>query len=304
VNFSRDGLSIWYGTPDAPAPADDEVARVGAGVTVAVSPANPVNVVKVLYRVDDGGLQSVPARELRTDQDHDVQYFRAAFPRFVTGERVRYCPVATCAGRQVPLTPEAERLPSSFKLEDPAPEPAAVPEPAGGHRPVGRPAAPPRFGVEMEHLTHVTAQLDPPQIVGDTPLGFRINFFAIGGTLIGPRLNGRLLPHSGDHLIVRRDGIAVIEVRATVETRDGATLAAEYYGNLDLGEDGYPKAVAGIFPPTPSVVMAPRLLTGHASYLWLNRLQCIGAGFVHMSERRLEYDLFALRPREQPAAPR
>jgi hypothetical protein len=302
VNFSRDGLSLWYGTPDAPAPADDQVPRAGAGLTIAVSPPNPLNAVKVLYRVDDGVLQSVPARELCTDHARHVQYFRVAFPRFVTGQRVRYCPVATCAGRQVPLTPEAERLPSTFKLEDRIPEPIVVPQPATS--PAGRAAAPARFGVELEHLTHVTAQLDSPQIVGDTPLGFRLNFFAIGGTLIGPRLNGRMLPHSGDHLIVRRDGIAVIEVRATIETRDGATLAAEYYGNLDLGEDGYAKALAGIFPPTPPVVVAPRLLSGHASYLWLNRLQCIGAGFVHMSERRLEYDLYALRPREQVAASR
>src|SRR5437764_11534086 len=234
MNFRQDGLSLWYATPDAPAPSDDGGARDGAGLTVAVSPASPLTAVEVLYRVDDGLVQSVPARALRTDHQRDVQYFRTTFPRLPSARRVRYCPVASCAGRQVPLAQEAERLPSSFELESAAAPPAAAAMPAPAARATGgRAAAPPRFGVQMQHLAHVTVPMDPPQIVGETPLGYRINFFAAGGTLVGPVINGRLLPHAGDHLVIRRDGIALIDVRATIETRDGATLAAEYHGNMD-----------------------------------------------------------------------
>jgi hypothetical protein len=73
-------------------------------------------------------------------------------------------------------------------------------------------------------------------------------------------------------------------------------LSVEYYGTLELGPDGYKRALANQLPPYPTVCVAPRLTTGHPKYSWLNRLQCVGVGYVAISELRLEYDLFAVHP--------
>ena len=55
VHFTNDGLSIWYGTSDAPAPGDDRNApRSGAALVVGVSPPSPINTLNVRYRVDGG----------------------------------------------------------------------------------------------------------------------------------------------------------------------------------------------------------------------------------------------------------
>lgn len=119
---TSDGLTLWYGTPEAPSPFDGEVVpRAGVSLVIGVHPASPANAVRVLYRVDRGFIQTVPGRELRTDYAREAQYFAAAFPRFVTGSRVEYLPVLSCAGRQVPPPHLATRLRSYFYLESPKP---------------------------------------------------------------------------------------------------------------------------------------------------------------------------------------
>src|ERR1700722_9485707 len=64
VKLTNDGLSLWYGTPDAPAPGDGGIVpRSGASLVVGVHPANPTNAVRVQFRVDGGVSQIVPGRE-------------------------------------------------------------------------------------------------------------------------------------------------------------------------------------------------------------------------------------------------
>ena len=45
VQLAHDGLELWYGTPDAPAPDGPTEDRQGVSVTVGVRPANPSNAV-------------------------------------------------------------------------------------------------------------------------------------------------------------------------------------------------------------------------------------------------------------------
>jgi hypothetical protein len=293
MHLTHEGLSLWYETPDAPSPSDESVRREGASLTIGVQPPNPTNSVSVLYRLDGGLTKSLPTRELRTDYARDVQYFRATFPWFPSGEIVEYSPVLICAGRQVPPPEAAERFASRFKL---APVSKTTTEPLRANNAVpGQ-----RFAPELEYLASITANLDKAEIIGETPAGIRLNYYALDGTVTGPKLNGRILPRAGDAVTVRPDGIGVIQVRATVQTNDGAMLSAEYYGTLELGPDGYKRALANQLPPYPTVCIAPRLTTGHPKYSWLNRLQCVGVGYVAISELRLEYDLFAVHPPRPP----
>jgi hypothetical protein len=117
VNLSHEGLSLWYGTPDAPAPSNGEVMpRRGASLVIGVHPANPTNSVLVRYRVDKGMVQTVPGRELRIDYDRDAQYFAVMFPLLATGDVVEYSAVLGCGGRQVPPSNTAGQFPSNFRL--------------------------------------------------------------------------------------------------------------------------------------------------------------------------------------------
>ncbi len=118
MKLTHEGLTLWYGTPDAPAPFEQEtVPRSGAALVVGVHPAHPMNAVEVRYRVDGGITQTVAGRALRTDYARDLQYFAVAFPRFVTGELVEYAAHFSCGGRHVPALGAPERFQSHLQLE-------------------------------------------------------------------------------------------------------------------------------------------------------------------------------------------
>ena len=83
-------------------------------------------------------------------------------------------------------------------------------------------------------------------------------------------------------------------VRVTLETDDHALISVSYAGILDLGPDGAERARTQRWPVAAPVRSAPRLLTSHPRYQWLNRLQCIGVGEVRVAELVYSYDLHAL----------
>ena len=122
-----------------------------------------------------------------------------------------------------------------------------------------------------------------------------MNFYVSGGDCRGPRLNGRFLPVGADWLTLRQDGIALLDVRATLETDDGALIYIAYNGVADLGEDGYQRFLDGD-PVTRFTIRAvPRFITSHPDYLWLNRLQCVNIGEGNLDESFAAYDVYALR---------
>ncbi len=116
MRFEHEGMALWYGTPDTPAP--EGAVRVGTDITVtiAVKPADASNKVELLYRRDQGTVETVTAKWLQHDLSHNAQYFKAHFPVFRVGDTVEYTAVCSCAGRQVPSPLEAEQLASSFHV--------------------------------------------------------------------------------------------------------------------------------------------------------------------------------------------
>jgi hypothetical protein len=290
VKLTHEGLSLWYGTPDAPAPLGDKVSRTDASAIIGVHPANPTNAVNVRYRVDGGLVQNAPGRHLHTDYAKGSEYFVVPFPSFPFGDVVEYGPVLSCGGRQVPSSSMAERFSSKFLL---------APKETPRSREKAPPAEPPgqQLVPELGFLAGVTIRIDTPVFVGDTPEGVRIDFFALDGTVVGPKLNGRVLPRSSDHLFVRPDGIGVLRIRAILALDDGAKLEVEEIGNVDFGADGYQRAIAGNLPSRSELVNCPRILTGHPKYLWLNRLQCLGVGRTNLDDRSFHYDIFSVGSR-------
>jgi hypothetical protein len=149
---------------------------------------------------------------------------------------------------------------------------------------------------KLEHILSYTGVLaSPPEIIGPLPEGIRVNFYTTGGEITGPRIRGRLRPVGGDWATVRRDGLAIVDVRATFETHDGALILATYPGVIDLGEDGYDKFLRGELPVTAKIRTSPRFGTSHPEYVWLNRLHCIGIGEYAAATNSARYDVYAVR---------
>ena len=299
---TNDGLTLWYGTPDAPAPPEEGARRAGTTLTIAVRPAGPANAVDVRYRVDGARVLHFPARELAVDHARQVQYFRATFPPIPEGRVVEYAPVLTSGGRQVPAPTAAGAFPSRFTLADGAPPHAeAKPAPPA---PAEVPAPGQRFMPGLEFVSAVRARLAPKaDVIGETPEGLRINFYLDGGDAVGPGLNATLRPRGADFLTIRNDGVGTLQVRATFQTDDGCLLDAEYTGFLNLGDDGYRRAVDGQFPQVAPVQIALRFLTASPKYAWMNRHQFIGVGCARLAPPEVDYDLFVVttRPDAGPA---
>ena len=94
-------------------------------------------------------------------------------------------------------------------------------------------------------------------------------------------------------MLLRRDGVAVLDVRATLKTSDDALIYAVYGGVMDFGPDGYDNFLSGILPEKASIRAAPRLQTSHPGYLWINRLQCLNVGDIDLTTGLVRYDVYA-----------
>ena len=312
MNLSHEGLSLWYGTPDALAPEEDAILpRKGNSLVIGVRPASPTNSVSVRYRVDGGHVQTLPARELRTDYQRQAQYFGASFPPFPTGSLVEYSPVLSNAGRQVPAPHMAERFPSRFRLverEAPA-QMAARPSGAASQRPSAaspqRPSAAAlrnlRFPARLTYVATVSVDFGEIQFLGDTQDGMRVNFNVREGTVEGEGVSAKVTQGSSDQMIVRRDGMGLVRIRAAFATQDGAVLDVESGGYVDFGVDGYQRAQAHHLPDRCPIVVSPLIFTRHPKYSWLSRVQCVGVGLTHLDLAKASYDIYSAMPRDIPA---
>jgi hypothetical protein len=284
MELAHDGLTLWYDTPDAPVE--------GGRITVGVRPASPTNSVSLRYRIDGGFVRSLPAVSLPLASLGGPQYFRAPLPEAPAGALVEVLPVFTCGGRQAPA-PAGEPRWLSYRQPDPPPPEVAPVLPVVG----------PRFTHQLEFLGTVSVHLGkPPEDLGVLQEGLRRTFYILSGECVGPRLNAIIRPVGADWMVIQRDGVAIPNVRTTWETPEGALLYGEYSGVFDLGEDGYQNALHNQFPTLPVVQLAPRFSTSHPSYLWLNRLQCVGIGQVDMDRLFVQYDLHAVTGGERPGA--
>ena len=134
-------------------------------------------------------------------------------------------------------------------------------------------------------LYEAFAALDPPLAVGPTPEGLRMLYTVTGGTFAGPRLSGRFVASGGDWGRFRPDGSFALDVRACLETEDGALIYVTYQGRLVV-----PAALqAAVFDmavadrPAPDSYyfrVAPFFETAHPTYAWLNALVAVGVGQI------------------------
>ena len=116
MRFEHDGIVIWYGTSDAPAPEGTVPTGEAIAITVGIQPADASNQVEIQYRINQDSVKKLTASYLRNASIRNAQYFRAHFPESRFGDIVEYRVVCRCAGRQVPALNANQSFPSSFRV--------------------------------------------------------------------------------------------------------------------------------------------------------------------------------------------
>lgn len=117
-----------------------------------------------------------------------------------------------------------------------------------------------------------------------TPAGDRVIVEFPAVDWVGERLNATLRGKAAaDWLVIGKDGTALIDIRFTLETRDGALVYVQMNGRADA---------AGFNAGAP-LYMAPRFETGDARYGWLNRVQAISKG--SLANGKIPNEVFEVR---------
>ena len=147
----------------------------------------------------------------------------------------------------------------------------------------------------LEFLYQISVYLDPPLAIGELPGGNRQIVPITGGSFEGPRLKGKVLAGGADWLLVRPDGVGVIDVRYTIQTEDDALIYVHYSGYLTRVLELFPRWAAGEQIPHEEYyfVVTPRYETSAPQYAWLQQVVVLGMGYLIPGG--VGYHVFAVR---------
>ena len=149
---------------------------------------------------------------------------------------------------------------------------------------------------KLKHLMTYRADLKDATQIGAGPVGARTIVDVQGGSFEGPKLKGRLLESGADWFVVGPDGIGRLDVRATLETEDGAHIYMQYHGVMVINDKVMASlAGEGEYEYGDSYFMtAPRFETGDERYAWLNALVAVAEGRI--LQNAVEYRVYAVIP--------
>jgi hypothetical protein len=137
------------------------------------------------------------------------------------------------------------------------------------------------MAIELVPLTTATITLADPIVLPDTPSGTRMIFEVLDAVLDGERLTAKMKgAAAADWATVGADGTVTLDVRATLETHDGALVYTSYRGRTSI-------------TPGSSIYAAPLYDTGDERYAWLNRVQTVAKG--SLDGLTLTYEIHEVR---------
>jgi hypothetical protein len=139
-------------------------------------------------------------------------------------------------------------------------------------------------------IFQIHAELAAISDLGRTPYGVRRIIDILGGTVSGPRLNGRVLPGGADWQIIRSDGAADIQARYTIQSDTGARILVSSEG-LRHGPPEILARLAQGETVDPSLYYfrtVMRFETSDPSVDWLNRILALARGQREANAVRLD----------------
>jgi Protein of unknown function (DUF3237) len=119
--------------------------------------------------------------------------------------------------------------------------------------------------IELVPLGRLTITLRRPVIIAGVPGGTRVIVEVESGRFEGDRLQATITGQANaDWLTVGADGSGALDVRALLESDDGALIFSHYTGRIDLAQQ--------------IAYSTPLFETGDERYSWLNARQFVGKG--------------------------
>ena len=122
----------------------------------------------------------------------------------------------------------------------------------------------PTVSIETEYLATVEVPLKALQSVDYVPET---------GTVRGPKINGTIIPPSGDWLVLMPDGSMRLDFRATINTDDGEIILVNYGGLINRSQEVIDRFNNGevITSMDAYSVVAPQFTTGSKNMTGLIR---------------------------------
>jgi hypothetical protein len=147
--------------------------------------------------------------------------------------------------------------------------------------------------MDLEHEFTFHALLAQPLMIGNGPYGTRVLYPVTEGRAKGDRINGTAVGSGGDWLLIGADGWGRLDVRAQLQTDDGALLYLTYSGVLELND----KVMAATQNTDVETSFddqyfrtTPRLETGDERYAWVNQTVFVARG--RLISGGVEYEVY------------
>lgn len=133
--------------------------------------------------------------------------------------------------------------------------------------------------IELKPLFELQASVDPPQTI-DGPLGQRLFIPVTGGSLRGDRISGVLQAGGADFQLIRRDGVAELDVRVTILTDDGVTIQLKGHGLRHTSPEVFAKIMSGVEVDPREYYFREAIVfeAPAGKYDWLNKIIAIAKG--------------------------
>ena len=133
----------------------------------------------------------------------------------------------------------------------------------------------------LEHLCDLAVTIAAPVEVGQTPAGLRRMIPITGGTVTGPRVNGKVLAGGADFQLILCGGTqAHLDARYVIELGDGSRVFVQNTALRVASLENSQRIMNGQ-PVNPDEVYfrcQPKLEATTPEWAWLSESQFIGVG--------------------------
>lgn len=132
----------------------------------------------------------------------------------------------------------------------------------------------------LEHVCDIDVAVDQPIAIGETGVGLRRVVEIRGGSVTGPRLNGRVLDMGADYQVLRADGSSFLEARYALDI-DGHGLVYVENNGLRCGAPEVMERLARGETVDPGLIYfrsVPRFETAAPGLQWMMRHIFVGVG--------------------------
>ena len=133
----------------------------------------------------------------------------------------------------------------------------------------------------LEHLCDMAVTIAAPVEVGQTPAGLRRMIPITGGTVTGPRVNGKVLAGGADFQLILGGGTqAHLDARYVIELGDGSRVFVQNTALRVASLENSQRIMNGK-PVNPDEVYfrcQPKLEATTPEWAWLSESQFIGVG--------------------------